>query len=158
GASDEPPIPQRTTSSTSSWRSCAKRTMPSSRSWMWSGSSSQPSHCASSLPVQTAGAPSHTPSMGASRSTRPGTHRLALRLHAVEQLGERVVELLHAFLLERQHDVVVVDAHCRQLLVEQRTRRLEVVADGVAAHLAVVLEGLDRFLRHRVHRVRADQL
>jgi hypothetical protein len=28
----------------------------------------------------------------------------------------------------------------------------------VAAHLAVILEGLDRLLRHRVHRVRTDQL
>src|SRR4051812_42939996 len=158
GASDEPPIPQRTTSSPSSWRSSAKRAILPSPSCTCSGSSSQPSQCASSLPVHVVASRSQMPSMSASRFTCSGGDGLALGAHPVEQLLERVGELLHALLLERRHDVVVVDAHRGQLLVQQRLGLLEVVLDGVAAHLAVILEGPDRLLRHRVHRARPDQL
>src|SRR5581483_5177142 len=86
-----------------------------------------------------------------------GRERAVLRTDAVEELGERVRELLHTLELERLGDVVVVDADLRDLL-EQRVRRLDVLLDGVAAHLAVVLERGDGLDRHRVDRVRPDQL
>src|SRR5437763_8981725 len=65
------------------------------------------------------------------------------------QLLEGVGELLHALRLERLRDVVVVDAGLGELL-EQAMRLVEALDDGVAANLAVVLEGLDRLARHRV--------
>ena len=59
--------------------------------------------------------------------------------------------------LERLDDVVVVDAGLRELH-EQLVRLVDVLDDGVAANLAVVLKRLDRLERHRVHGVRPDQL
>src|SRR5206468_731228 len=74
----------------------------------------------------------------------------------VEELGERVDELLDAFALERVGDVVVVDAGRRDLL-EHLIRLVDPVLER-ERDLAVVLERLDRLLRHRVHGPRADQL
>ena len=54
-------------------------------------------------------------------------------------------------------DVVVVDADRRSSSSSSLASSSPARA-RVDAHLAVVLEGLDRLLRHRVHRVRADQL
>src|SRR3954465_12566225 len=127
GASDEPPIPQRTTSSTCSCSDSAKRRISSRPSRAGSGSSSQPSQCASSLPVHVVASRSQMPSMSASRFTCSGGDGLALGAHPVEQLLERVGELLHALLLEPRHHVVVVDAHRRQLLLQQRVGLVEVV-------------------------------
>src|SRR5207237_7414709 len=81
-------------------------------------------------------------------------HELALRADAVHELLEGVDELLDALLLEDPDDVVVVDARRGEIvekpvgLVESRLER--------GGDLAVVLEGLDRLLRHRVHRVGPD--
>src|SRR3954462_2998994 len=80
----------------------------------------------------------------------------ALRADPVEQLRERVGELLHALAVESLDHVVVVDARLRDL-VEDAVRLVDVPLQG-RRDLAVVLEGLDRLLRHGVHRLRADQL
>src|SRR5205823_12585761 len=81
---------------------------------------------------------------------------MLLRLHAVEELGEGVDELLDALLLEHPHDVVVVDPR-RGEVVEQLMRLVEPLLERVG-DAPVVLEGLDRLLRHRVHGLGAGQL
>src|SRR4051812_13153675 len=75
-----------------------------------------------------------------------GDELAALRADAVEQLLERVGELLHAFLLEGLGDVVVVDS-CLREVVQQAARVVEAVLER-ERDLAVVLEGADRLLRH----------
>src|ERR1051325_6575115 len=60
----------------------------------------------------------------------------ALRAHAFEQFRERVGELLHAFLLEHDHDVVVVDAGPGYAFED--APRLVQVAFERERHLAVV--------------------
>src|SRR5262249_14684749 len=80
----------------------------------------------------------------------------ALRADAVEQLRERVRELLHALPLERVDDVVVVDAGLGDLL--EYAPRLVQVSLKRERHLAMVFEGRDRLLRHRVDRLGADQV
>src|SRR5437763_2276252 len=72
----------------------------------------------------------------------------ALRADAVEQLGERVGELLHALLLEDPHDVVVVDTRLGEL-VEEPTRLVDTLLER-QRDFAVILAGPDRFLGHRV--------
>src|SRR5437867_4490906 len=112
-------MPSRTTaSSPSSAAASANATSSSARSPMRRGSSSQPSHFASSAPVQTVGSRSQIRSMSSLRSLKTlcGRELSPLRPHAVEQLDEGVGELLHAFQLERLRDVVVVDADRRDLL------------------------------------------
>src|SRR5688500_9925935 len=94
------------------------------------------------------------------RVTRGGSSRRELRPlrpDPVQQLLEGVGELLHALRLERLDDVVVVDARLGELL-EQPPRLVEALRERLPADLAVVLEGLDRLERHRVHRLGADQL
>ena len=90
-----------------------------------------------------------------------GRHRrrqlAPLGLDARDQLVERVGELLHALALERRDDVVVVDAG-RGELGEQLLGLRDALEHRVAAHLAVVAEGLERLGRHRVDGVGADQL
>src|SRR5258706_1449092 len=128
------------------------------RSRMRFGSSSQPSHFASSAPVQTVESRSQILPMSSARfKVSRGGELPPLGAHPLEQLLEGVGELLHAFHLERLADVVVVDADRRELL-EQLVRFLHTLRDRVASHLSVILEGFDRLLRHRVHGERADQL
>src|SRR5207245_7346334 len=78
----------------------------------------------------------------------------ALLADALLQLVERVAELLHAFALERVGHVVVVDAGLAEV-VEELARLVQSLLEGVCDD-AVILEGLDRLLRHRVHGVGAD--
>ena len=80
----------------------------------------------------------------------------ALRADAVEELVERVAELLDALLLEHAHDVVVVDAGAAQI-VEELACRVDVLRQRLGDD-AVILEGPDRLLGHRVHRLPANQL
>ena len=120
-----------------------------------SGSSSQPSQCASSRPVQTVGSRSQIRSKtSAGSSSRRGELSL-LRANPVERLGERVGELLDALVLERVRDVVVVDAR----LGQRAKTAWASSTPSVEGHrrAPVVLEGEDRLLRHGVHRVRPDQ-
>src|SRR4051812_24706621 len=136
----EPPMPRRTTaSSPSSAIASAKSTSSSTRSRMRPGSSSQPSHFASSEPVQTVGSRSQIRSISSVRSKLGSGELAPLGADAVEQLLERVGELLHAFELERLRDVVVVDTDALQI-VEECVRVVPAVEHGVAAHLAVILE------------------
>src|SRR6478735_6563299 len=76
----------------------------------------------------------------------------ALRADPVEQLLERVGELLDALTLEGLDHVVVVDARLRDL-VEDPVRPRHVLLER-RSNLAVVLEGVDRLLGHRVHGLR----
>ena len=159
GARLDPPIPSRTTSSAPPAASASSPSSPS-RCRIRSGSSSHPSHWASSCPVQTVGSRSQIRS-----TSSPGSRRLAaslgdacsddqlaaLRADPVEQLGERVGELLHALLLEHPRDVVDVDPG-RGQLVEEPPRLVESLLER-QRDLAVVLERLDRLLGHRVHGV-----
>src|SRR6185295_16824703 len=85
-----------------------------------------------------------------------GDELAALRADPVEQVRERVGEFLHALALEGLDHVVVVDAGLREL-VEDAVRLVDVALEG-RRDLAVVLESLDRLLRHRVHRLGPDQL
>ena len=83
------------------------------------------------------------------RPTIPMLHQArdelaALRADAVEQLVERVGELLDALLLERLGDVVEVDAGQREL-VEERPRLVDPLLER-RRDRAVVLERLDRLL------------
>src|SRR5581483_3941055 len=153
GARLEPPMPSRTTaSSPSSATESANRSSSATRSPMRRGSSSHPSHFASSAPVQSVGSRSQIRSISSSRS---GVGKLsALCSHAVEKLGERIGELLHPFELERLDHVVVVDADLPQR-VEELVRSRDALEHGVAADLAVILEGANRLLGHRVHGVGA---
>jgi len=59
---------------------------------MCSGSSSQPSQCASSRPVHVVASRSQMPSMSAPRFTSSGGDGLALVAHAVEELAAVGVE------------------------------------------------------------------
>src|SRR4051794_16472931 len=74
---------------------------------------------------------------------------VALAGHLAEQLLERVGELVHALALERVGHVLHVDAR-----VGERGHRglglIDALAHGLAAHLAVILEGLDGLLGHGV--------
>ncbi len=54
-------------------------------------------------------------------------------------------------------DVVVVDARLGEIL-EELVRLVDALHHRVAAHLAVILERLDRLERHRVHGVGPDEL
>src|SRR5947209_3403938 len=160
GARLDPPMPSSTiASSPSSATPSANSTSSPTRSRIRPGSSSQPSHRASSAPVQTVESRSQIRSMSVAESilASGGGELPTLRPHPLEELGERVGELLHALELERLGDVVVVDADFCEL-VEQLAGLLHALGDGVAAHLAVILERDDRLQRHRVHRLRADQL
>src|SRR5712692_6314067 len=160
GARLDPPMPRSTiASSPSSATPSANSTSSAIRSRMRPGSSSQPSHRASSAPVQTVESRSQIRSISSARSifASGGGELPTLRAHPLEELVERVGELLHALELERLRDVVVVDADRGELL-EQLVRLLDTVQNGVAANLAVILEGDDRLQRHRVHRLRSDQL
>src|SRR6478735_5967112 len=85
-----------------------------------------------------------------------GDELAPLRADPVQELLERVGELLHPLALEGLDHVVVVDARLRDL-VEDAVRLVDVPLEG-GRDLAVVLERLDRLLRHRVHRLRPDQL
>src|SRR5215218_2683457 len=97
-------------------------------------------------------------SIGIARTLRRRAREgLALAGDLAQELRERVGELLDALALERQRDVVVIDAGVAQR-VERGLRPVDVLLDGQAADLAVVLEGLDRLLGHRVDRVAPDQL
>src|SRR5439155_27333534 len=78
-----------------------------------------------------------------------------LRPDPAEQLLEGIGELLHALLLERGDDVLVLDAGLRQL-IEQLPRLAEALLER-QLDLAVILEGDDRLLGHRVHRVGSDK-
>src|SRR5919202_4716300 len=157
GARLEPPIPSRTNVS----NCCETRSANSSSSGMRSrsrcGSSSHPSHFASSLPVQSvasrdqmrsttsvpvtlmpqlrfarsglaaqtdARAEPARPEVGvaSAASCRCGYELAALRADPVEQLLERIGELLHALLLEGRDDVVVVDARGGEIV--QKAARL----------------------------------
>src|SRR4051812_6032481 len=60
---------------------------------------------------------------------------VALGRHALEQILERVGELLHALPLEHGGHVVVVDPGFGEL-VDQRVRLVKPLRDRVAAHLA----------------------
>src|SRR4051794_30852421 len=88
---------------------------------------------------------------------RRGRELVALGLDVVEQLVEGLGELLHALLLERRDDVVVVDPRLAQV-VEDLLGVVDVALERVAPDLAVVLEVLDRLGRHRVDGVGPDQL
>src|SRR5439155_24677341 len=148
GARLEPPIPSRTTASRpSSATSSANAVISSTRSRMRRGSSSQPSHFASSAPVQTVGSRSQIRSIRSARCIRcSGRRELAsLRADALEQLAERGGELLYALELERLGHVVVVDADTLEP-GEDVVRLVEALGDCVAAHLAVILERRDRLL------------
>ena len=118
------------------------------------GSSSQPSQSASSAPVQSVASRAQMRSTISLLMQPPAS---ALGLDALDDLLERVRELLDAFRLERLDDVVVVDTHVAKL-PDQRARLVEAFEHRVAAHLAVILERLDRLERHRVHGVGPDQL
>src|SRR5438445_3388333 len=160
GARLDPPMPRSTiASSPSSATPSANSTSSAMRSRMRPGSSSQPSHRDSSAPVQTVESRSQIRSMSSARSilASGGGELPTLRAHPLEELVERVGELLHALELERLGDVVVVDADRGELL-EQLVSVLNTVQNGVAAHLAVILEGDDRLQRHGIHGLRSDQL
>src|SRR6266568_3154524 len=160
GASEEPPIPSRTNAVYRVRASDAKSRSSSTRSSIRFGSSSQPSHLSSSSPVHS------VESRAQMRSTRscweatttPLHRRQLALLHAdaVHELFERVRELLHAFLLERLHDVAIVDSGLTQIL-KQCASRVNTSGQRLG-DLAVVLKCLDRLLGHRVHRLRAGQL
>src|SRR3954452_23534611 len=158
GARDEPPMPRSTTASMSSTTESANCSRSSASSSMRHGSSSHPSHLPSSLPVQSAASRAQIRStISVPSATLGGRQLAALRVDVLDDLAERVRELLHAFRLERVGDVVVVDAGGCELLQEP-VRLVDPFEHGVAAHLAVILEGADRLERHRVHRLGADQL
>src|SRR5215510_2462989 len=123
------------------------------------GSSSQPSHFSSPEPVQTVGSRAQIRSTRcsvATATTSGGRELAALGANAVEQLGERVDELLDAFLLQHTNDVVVVDARFGEL-VEEEPRRVEAFLKR-QRDLTVVLEGADRLVGHRVDSLGADQV
>src|SRR6188472_4306501 len=161
-------MPRSTTASIRSTTRSAKVSSSSTSSRMRQGSSSQPSHFPSSRPVQTAGSRAQMRSTisalmrapSSLRPYRPGSRsrqRAALLADAVDDLVERVGELLHALLLERVGHVVVVHA-CGGELLEELARVADSLEHRVAAHLAVLLERVDRLERHRVHRLRPDEL
>src|SRR5262249_6046320 len=81
------------------------------------------------------------------RGPSGGHQRLELALQALDQVGERLLELLDALLLEHLHDVVVGDAGLLEG-AEDGARAVEVLEDRVAADLAVVVGGVDRLQRH----------
>src|SRR5204862_2904505 len=102
--------------------SSAKPSSSSRRSRMRSGSSSQPSHCASSLPVQTVGSRSQIRSttfvatvIGRSERRSRRSENVPLVADALFQLDEGAGELLHALALEHVRHVVVVDADVAKL-------------------------------------------
>src|SRR5207244_9650676 len=72
------------------------------------------------------------------RAAQSCRDRLALGLHSLEQLDEGVGELLHALLLERLADVVVIDSGSREVR-EELVRGLDVLRQGLGGG-AVVLE------------------
>src|SRR5439155_11012854 len=163
GARLEPPIPITITASKAESASCANASSWPTRSCIRSGSSSQPSQRFSSAPVQTVA------SRAQMRSTRSAVSTLAtrreplrgdelarLRLQALDQLPERLGELLDTLTLERLDDVVVVDPGLRKAL-ECPLRLVDPLLER-RRDLPVILEGLDRLLRHRVDRHRADQV
>jgi hypothetical protein len=76
------------------------------------GSSSQPSHRSSSAPVQSVASRAQirsTISAGSAITDLRGDELAGLGADAVEQLRERLGELVHALALERVRDVVDVD-------------------------------------------------
>ena len=75
----------------------------------------------------------------------------------VEQLGPRLLELLDALVLEHAEHVVEVDADLGEA-VEHLLRLRGGAGDRVAVELAVVGDGLQGLLRHRVDGVGDDQL
>src|SRR5205085_12043366 len=95
-------------------------------------------------------APNAAPSVGM------GHHLLAPGANGVDQLVERIGELLDAVLLQPQRDLVHGDASLLDRR-ERGARLVDVLIDG-ALHHGVVEEGLDCPRRHRVHGVGADEL
>src|SRR5437899_10080792 len=161
GAREEPPMPSRTNVSNLVRASVANSTTSPARSCMRFGSSSQPSHLSSSVPVQTVASRAQIRSMSSccvATVTPPSRldELAALRADAVQQLLEGIGELLHALALQRGGDVVVVDASGSEI-GEQLVRCVDVLRER-QLDLAVILEGADRLLGHGVHRLRADQL
>src|SRR5919109_783430 len=162
GASDEPPMPSRTNVVKRERASSANARMSSSRSWIRFGSSSQPSQRSSSAPVQTVASRAQIRSTSscwlATATRRPSSRCQLAPLGAdpVEQLLERIGKLLLALLLQRLDDAVVVDAGLGEI-VQQPARFVNALRQRLGDS-AVILEGLDRLLRHRVHRRRPDQL
>src|SRR6266851_6578389 len=134
-------MPSRTTSSASSATPAANSISSATRSRMRRGSSSQPSQCASSCPVQTVGSRSQMRSTSSFGANSGGDKLAALGANPVEQLCEGVGELLHALLLEHARDVVDVDAGLGEL-VEQKPCAVEIPLER-QRDLAVVLEGRD---------------
>src|ERR671937_1560989 len=80
----------------------------------------------------------------------------ALGLDTVEQLAEGVRELVHALPLEHGDDVAVIDAGLGDP-VEDAPGLVDVALER-ELDAPVILERLDRLLRHRVHGLGADQL
>src|SRR5262249_56452564 len=108
------------------------------------GSGGGGSHFSSPEPVQTVGSRAQIRSTRcsvATATTSGGRELAALGADAVEQLGERVDELLDAFLLQHTNDVVVVDARFGEL-VEEEPRRVEALLER-QRDLTVVLECAD---------------
>src|SRR4051794_8243573 len=77
--------------------------------------------------------------------------RVELATHAVAELGVGVLELLHTLGLEHLDDVVVPDADGLEV-GDDLTRCVIGSRDRVAADHAVISNGVERGLRHRVDR------
>src|SRR3954462_12820145 len=113
----------------------------------------------SQMPSWTSASSGPSPATSAYSPTRRasgGDELAALGFDAVDQLAERVGELLDALALEDGDHVVVVDAGLGESL-EDTARLVDVLLER-ERDVAVILEGVDRLLRHRVHGLRADQL
>ena len=89
-------------------------------------------------------------------TAQPAAQLDGLRVEGADELVEGLGEGGHALLLEHPADVVEVDADVGRAPSSVASRRLGVGVDR-AGDGAVVDEGVDRLLRHRVHRVGADE-
>src|SRR5215208_2210894 len=166
GASDDPPIPSSTTSvspsamqvvansySSLAWSSIDSLIVSQPRRFDSSGVSLSPPQSVGSF-CQTRWA---TCSSAARLMRSAGDDGLALRLDAGYQLLHRVLEQLHAVAQELVRHVVQVDARIGQRL-ELLLHLVGVDIRRRARHLAVVGEREQRRHRHRVDRVRRDQV
>src|SRR5262249_22344744 len=104
----------------------------------------------------TAGPSPATSAYSATPNASGGDELAALGHNPLEQLAERVGELLDTLLLECHDDVVVVDTGLGDAL-EHLPGPVDVLLQR-ERHLAVVLEGADRLLGHRVHGLGPDQV